>query len=69
MSDKQKFFDFADKHDITVEYTRGGISGSPWYAQSLPFHCMCDAPQGKVFSATGLHVDGSIQGLEGTTKL
>lgn len=64
---KKAFFDLAAAHGIEVDYTPGGV-GRGFDKTAYPYHIMLDAPAGKIFSSTGLHCDGSIQGSEGTTK-
>jgi len=64
---KKQFYELATVNGIEVEYTPGGV-GRGYDKTAQPFHIMLDAPAGKTFRGTGIHCDGSIQGLDGTTK-
>lgn len=62
---KKLFFDLAAQAGIHVDY-EPGCKASRGMQQST-YHCVCDAPHGKLFAGQELHSTGEIQGEEGTT--
>lgn len=57
---KVNFIKLAEQNGIEVQYTPAYTD--KWTKEKFGWNCLCDAPAGHIFAATGLHCDASIQG-------